>query len=396
MRPRRQDRVTFPRGFALATSALTLAATVPVPADAADIESSRSAPTVEIHGFVSQGFIKSTDNNYLVNSSRGSFEFSELGLNFTSQLTERLRVGAQIFAFDLGTLGNYRTVADWYYLDYRHRDWLGLRAGRLKLVYGLYNDISDIDAARAPILLPSSLYPVTNRDLLLGYTGAEVYGYVRMNRAGALEYRAYGGAISVDLPSQVGSPIQISNYTLPYLAGARLLWETPLDGLRVGGTGLFARVEANAVFPAFMSAALTSDLYAGVASAEYVARNLLVAAEYAQTRSESTSTDPTLLPVRAVTVAEGGYALAAYRLTPWLQPAAYYSLAYPNRNLRDGRENVQHDISATLRFDINNFWIVKLEAHYMHGTARLAGGAAVKATLPENWGLFLIKTTAYF
>ena len=38
--------------------------------------------------------------------------------------------------------------ADWFDLDYRWKDWLGLRAGRVKLPYGLYNDTSDIDAAR--------------------------------------------------------------------------------------------------------------------------------------------------------------------------------------------------------------------------------------------------------
>jgi hypothetical protein len=370
-----------------------------VRASAAELEASGSGPTVQVHGFVSQGAIKSTDNDYLVDSSRGSLQFSEVGLNFTSQLTEKLRVGAQFFAFDLGPLGNYRTVADWYYLDYHYRDWLGLRTGKLKLVLGLYNDISDIDAARAPVLLPASIYPATNRDFLLGYTGAEIYGYVRLGRGGALDYRVYGGAISIDLPSQAGSPVQVSSYDLPYLGGARLLWETPLEGLRVGGTGLAARVEANAIFPSlmFMQAAIKANLYSGIASAEYLVRDLLVAAEYGQQRTETSSTNEMLLPVPlAVRVSEGGYALAAYRVTRWLQPAFYYSLSYPNRNVREGRANVQHDVSATLRFDVNDFWIVKLEAHYMNGTAILAGTTETRAMMPASWGLFLIKTTAYF
>ena len=57
---------------------------------------------------------------------------------------------------------------------------------------------------------------------------------------------------------------------------------------------------------------------------------------------------------------------------------------------------MQHDVSGTLRFDINEFWIVKLEAHYMRGTASLAGSPQMRAALPENWGLFVLKTTAYF
>ena len=45
-------------------------------------------------------------------------------------MTERLRVGIQLFAYDLGKLGNYTERADWFYLDYRLKDWLGVRAGR--------------------------------------------------------------------------------------------------------------------------------------------------------------------------------------------------------------------------------------------------------------------------
>ena len=43
----------------------------------------KAQESTQIHGFVSQGFIKSTDNNYLGQSERGSFEFTEVGINFT-------------------------------------------------------------------------------------------------------------------------------------------------------------------------------------------------------------------------------------------------------------------------------------------------------------------------
>ena len=41
----------------------------------------------------------------------------------------------------------------------------------IRLPFGLYNDINDIDAARVPILLPQSIYPATSRDYLLAQTG---------------------------------------------------------------------------------------------------------------------------------------------------------------------------------------------------------------------------------
>ncbi len=98
---------------------------LPAVARADDDDDAPSPPLIEIHAFVSQGFIASTDNNYLAESKRGSFEFSEVGINFSKQLTDRMRVGIQLFTHDLGPLGNYRTRFDWFYLDYRFWDWLG-------------------------------------------------------------------------------------------------------------------------------------------------------------------------------------------------------------------------------------------------------------------------------
>lgn len=383
--------------FALAAAGLGLALCLGVagPARAADLDAAGAPLLVEVHGFVSQGFIRTTGNDYLVADSKdGSFDFNEAGINFTTQLTDRMRVGMQLFAYDLGSLGTYNVSADWYYLDYRLRDWLGIRAGRLKLPLGLYNDVSDIDAARVPILLPASLYPATNRQFFLAQTGGEIYGFVGLRRLGALDYHLFGGSVAINLPNQIGSPTQISNLGIPYVAGGRVMWETPIAGLRIGGTALVLKVDATIVFPAPMPPLTETEvIYSGIGSIEYAAQELLLQAELGQQRTKTTSSsDPTLAPVQAV-VSEGGYALASYRLSPWLQPGLYYSFFYKDRNMGSQRENVQDDLAATLRFDLNRFWIVKLEGHYMHGTALVA---AMAATAAENWGLILVKTTAYF
>ena len=125
--------------------------------------------------------------------------------------------------------------------------------------------------------------------------------------------------------------------------------------------------------------------------ARVTGHDLWLAAEVGSARSVLSDNQPAVVP-EGTTVSLGGYGMAAYRVTPWLQPAAYYSVDYPNRNITSGPQHFQDDLSGTLRFDINSFWIVKLEAHYMHGTAALG-------TMPmsdPNWGLFLLKTTAYF
>lgn len=204
-------------------------------AEAAEEESLNKLLGVEVHGFVSQGFFVTTENQYLSRSSkRGSFEFSEAGINFTRDLTDQLRLGVQLFARNVGTLGNFDAKFDWFYLDYHWRDWLGVRAGRIKLPFGLYNEINDVDSGRVPILLPQSVYPLGNRDYLLAQTGAEAYGYVDLSEAGGLDYRLYGGTIFIDTRGANSPAIQIRSLYAPYLIGGRLLWETPASGLRLG------------------------------------------------------------------------------------------------------------------------------------------------------------------
>src|SRR6266478_7614160 len=186
--------------FVLAVSALALVASHP--AAAAELSLPGELGQLQVHGFISQGFLYTTDNNYLANSSRGSFEFTELGLNFTLPATDRLTLGLQIFSHALGPIGDYRATLDWYSLDYHWRDWLGIRAGRVKVPFGLYNDSSDIDSARTAILLPQSIYPASNRDFLLAQTGGELYGFKDLGAAGGLDYRMYGGTIFLDVKQQ--------------------------------------------------------------------------------------------------------------------------------------------------------------------------------------------------
>lgn len=59
----------------------------------------QEANKVDIHGFVSQGFIYSTGNNFMADSTEdGSFEFNELGINFATNVEEDIRVGMQLFS----------------------------------------------------------------------------------------------------------------------------------------------------------------------------------------------------------------------------------------------------------------------------------------------------------
>ena len=124
----------------------------------------QSLAGIEIHGFVTQGFLFSSHNNYLtMQSSVGSPAWTDGAVSFSDSLTDKLRVGIQLHMYQLGQLGGPNIQVDWASGDYRVNDHLGFRAGKVKTVIGLFNDSQDVDAIFLWILLPQAITRSTTR-----------------------------------------------------------------------------------------------------------------------------------------------------------------------------------------------------------------------------------------
>jgi hypothetical protein len=375
-------------------------------------------PRVQIHGFASEGAFVSTANDYLGAAARASLELFEGGVNVSTDVADRLRAGIQLFARDVGALRDEAPRIDWAYLDFRWRPWLGLRAGVIKMPFGLYNEYVDIDAARLPILLPESVYPVRNRDVLLSHTGFSLYGSRVLGGSGELEYQAWLGALTIAREALDLVGATLDGAQARYVAGAQVFWHPPVDGLRAGATLLRASIDFRiSLVPETTAALIMAGLVAPefdgklvisqrpdtlvVGSAEYARGDWLFAAEYSRWFKRQRSTLPVLLP----TFEEDGerlYAMATTRLRPWLETGGYYSVYHVDAGDRGGRDSrfaerfhaFQRDLAATLRFDVNDHWLWKLEGHFMDGTASLP---ALSNPEPERyWGLFLLRTTVTF
>src|SRR5262249_3921408 len=79
------------------------------------------------------GFVYTDQNNWLtMNTSAGSGAMTDMGLNVSSRLTEKLRVGAQVYDCNLGKIGRWHPSLDWAVVDYRFTNWLGVRAEKSK------------------------------------------------------------------------------------------------------------------------------------------------------------------------------------------------------------------------------------------------------------------------
>jgi hypothetical protein len=83
---------------------------------------------VQVHSFASQVFMYTDQNDYLsADTTRGAFTPTDAGLNISTQLTDKFRVGAQVCRFNVGKLGRYVPELAWAVADYKFRNWFGLR-----------------------------------------------------------------------------------------------------------------------------------------------------------------------------------------------------------------------------------------------------------------------------
>lgn len=374
---------------------------------------------IDIHGFVSQGFLISTDNNTLsADTEDGTFQFNELGINFGKELTDNLALGIQIFSRDMGKIGNNDVVIDWAYGDYRFRDWLGLRAGIMRITHGFYNETRDIDMLRTAILLPQSVYPENTRDFFSRIQGAGIYGDILMGRGGSLSYQLMAGTLNIDEDGGVARGIEsvgifeVTDFDEGLVYNAGLQWHTPLTGLRIGLTGLKMtdlETETKTTVPMgpFLPAGtkLINELdnfWAYVFSLEYVWNDFVFSTEYFEMKIEDSVRD---FPFEHKQHSFGCYGSISYGITDWMVIGAYHSVHFPDKDDKDGDKFVaqgepdyrawQKDYALSLRFDINEYCTLKLEGHRMDGAAQLYDEDNPDG-FDEDWYLFAAKMSFNF
>ena len=194
---------------------------------------------IQIHGYATQGFLYTTNNNiFTTSSSDGSPEWTEAVLNVGAQPTPKLHVGVQARYFLLGNFGDAITL-DWAAADYKFNDKFGVRFGKVKTPSGLFNETQDIDPSYMWSLLPQGIYPITSRNSLLAHYGGVAYGTLNLQRAGKLDYRGWSGEREIEGNDGYWVSFAESGITLPngvsgLLNGGALHWKTPLSGLMLG------------------------------------------------------------------------------------------------------------------------------------------------------------------
>jgi len=387
-------RVTFRGGLVrLNLHLLGLAiASAGVPSLHAQFSFTLDGRPVQVHSFFSQGFGYSNDNNYLtMKTSQGSFAMTEAGLNASMQVTDRLRIGAQVYDRNIGNLGAWHPQLDWAVADYRFKDWLGVRGGVVKTVFGLENETQDEECLHTFALLPQSVYATDLRDAWLRHRGGDLYGEIPLRGLGSLSYTGWAG---LRQDSRYGGyPYLLSVLGARFdsygglQVGGDVRWNTPLRGLVAGASRMSQDIDGKGTW--YLTPGLfpipepmlipyqehtirdwTHQFYG-----QYSAGNWRLASEYRRYwRDQRTFND--MWEIRSDV--RGWYVSAAYRLTKQLEVGSYYSrwvVTWSNSVPgsiqgspdQDAPDRHVYDKVVTARFDLNHHWHVKVEGHFMDG-----------------------------
>ena len=211
--------------------------------------------------------------------------------------------------------------------DYR----LGIRAGRVRVPYGLYNDTRDVAFTRPSILVPQSIYYEGSRNLTISADGFLVYvqsnkpwGNLNLELMGAYP-RSDNKPIQYDFLGQVSTG---SVEPKPTFAG-RLAYEAYDGSLRLALSGAYLHMEykPSSMYDTIPRGNVNFDPI--VISAQYNTEKWSFTSEYSYNFFTNSNFG---YPYDLKQNGESYYFQAAYRFAPKWELMARYDALYLNPN----------------------------------------------------------------
>ncbi len=370
-----------------------------------------AGPRYHIQGFAAQGLIGSTNNRFFGDSKDGvSTAFTEAGLHGTWQTLDALRLSGQVLYRRAG-----ESDKEGLRLDYAQADWqflqtettqLGLKFGKVKLPYGLYNETRDVPFTRPGILLPQSVYVDNSRDLLLAAPGAFLHG-ASVQQYGATDFLLGWVRPEFDSPSVdysfLGAP-RPGKLKGKGAIGARLRWDIPTD------TTLMVTY-ANATGD--YTPGNTDVLRAGsihfrnlLFSAQQRLDTVTLTAEYGEPRFDTAGFGPFLPDSHRVI--QAGYLQGEWRFLPAWELMLRHDIFYRDKHDKSGRQFAAatglpahsmfaRDTTLGLRWDATPNLMLRAEFHHVDGTGWLPGPDNPNFfSREQRWNMWLLQAAYRF
>jgi hypothetical protein len=379
----------------------------------------------QIHGFASQAYISTSDNNVFGNSDNGgSFGFTEAGLNASARPLPRLQISAQMLSRRAGEGNSAVPRLDYAVLDYRlyshEANQFGIRVGRLKNPFGFYNETRDVAHTRPGILLPQSIYFDRTRNLALSGDSVQWYGETAVGNIGT-----FSSQFGLTFPIVSDRDTELSlvaglrpghlNRELSYIG--RGIFETNDKRIRLGISGIWLNTSYD---PQFHNPKEIVDpgglqftpIYF---SAQYNAERWSITSEYAIRNFKYDNTFGSAMLLNGANfVGESYYIQGEYRFTPKWEGFVRYDAFFADRDDRDGKDfsrtllaergivapahsRFAKDITVGLRWNVTQGFMLRAEYHYVNGTGWLSRLDNPSSNNTEqHWNLFSIQAAYRF
>ncbi|MFZ1766124.1 MAG: hypothetical protein WAU04_11900 [Candidatus Nitrotoga sp.] len=361
---------------------------------------------LQLHGFLTQGVVTTSDNNFLGQSNKkASTDFREIGVNASLRPTSDLQLSVGLLSHKAGGTdnGNVR-------LDYGLADWTvssseqgrsGIRLGRVKNSYGLYNKTRDVAFTRPSILLPQSIYFERSRNLTLAGDGAEFY-FDRNYEAGNLFVTfALGKPQIGSEASKVALVGLLPNGRFePKIAQiSQVMYEGDGGKYRLGYTVLRFDTRYNPGVRDVLQAGRLRSMVQ-IFSAQYNAENWSLTSEYALRPISSRNFGPNAPD--STTHGQSYYIQGSYRLAPKWEALLRYDVMYTDSEDRDGKAfaaatrrpgftRFSKDWTTGVRFDLTPEFMLRAEYHRVDGTAYLpVQDNPDPRALERRWDMFML------
>ena len=375
--------------------------------------SMHSSGDLQIHGFASQSFIKTTDNDVFGNSSGdGNFGFTEIGMNALLRPLPRLQLSAQGLSRRAGAGTSATPRLDFAFADYRlfsqETNQFGIRIGRLKNPFGFYNDTRDVAFTRPSILLPQSIYFDRVRNVGLSADAVQFYG-----ETSHVEYGSFSTQFGVVRPIVGDKDTEIAlmgkapgNLSPDLSFIGRGIYETNGGRFRLALSGILMNINYDPaqIDPLRPGSIQFSPVYL---SAQYNAERWSLTSEYALRPFRYKNFNNRNLDSQDFT-GESFYFQGVYRFSTKWEALLRYDVLFTDRKDRDGKEwaaatglpsysRFARDITVGLRWNVTPAFMLRTEYHRVNGTAWLSTlDNPVPGDTSQHWNLFAIQASYRF
>lgn len=395
-----------------------------------------AAQPPQFHGYLSQGIIYSGDNPFYDKRTGTNLNARELGLNVSWSMNDKVRFAGQLLSRKAGGLDNGRLRVDFLLVDYNffinEKASAGVRLGRVKNPYGLYNTTRDVPHARPGVFVPQSVYFESLRGPLLSSDGGDLY-FSFNNELADFNFDVYGGKSHFDNKAleyqlyQTDMPGKFDNVDI---RGIKAVAEPKaLPDLTAAVTAVDIRTDyknAPTFSPTQQQAAL-SVLAADETLVPYYITSLRINAlmrlyslQYTQNdwifTGEYLTIDINLNKFGVAnfnvpnykTKLNGYYAQAEWLASNKLSAYSRYEELYYNTKDKNGRDYAlrtggnpvtQYNKALTLgaRWYITSNFSTTAEYSINEGTAFINGQTNIDySTLKKNWNMFILEVSYHF